>query len=142
MTESQMTTDMFSLVVITIQSFPHSWLIYGFVTRVTRWGPHVEQERLTLLENLSSPYVFSGVRVTQSSVFCVMFYRSLFVFFLLAIVLSVLCLASLNFSCSFLYPPPRSKSCRGVYWFHHVRPTVCRQILCHTITWVVFLRNF
>jgi energy-coupling factor transporter ATP-binding protein EcfA2 len=22
----------------------------------------------------------------------------------------------------------------GVYWFHHVRPSVCRQILCCTIT--------
>ena len=31
-----------------------------------------------------------------------------------------------------LYPP--QQSCRGVYWFHHVRPSVCRQILCHTIT--------
>jgi hypothetical protein len=29
-----------------------------------------------------------------------------------------------------------------VYWFHHVRPSVCRQILCRTITWVVFLRIF
>jgi hypothetical protein len=38
------------------------------------------------------------------------------------------------------YPPQRS--CRGVYWFHHVRPSVCRQILCRTITWVVFLRIF
>ena len=37
-----------------------------------------------------------------------------------------------------LYPPQRS--CRGVYWFHHVRPSVCWLILCHTITWVVFLR--
>ena len=40
----------------------------------------------------------------------------------------------------FLYPP--QQSCRGVYWFHHVRPSVCRQILCRTITWVVFLRIF
>jgi hypothetical protein len=30
----------------------------------------------------------------------------------------------------------------GVYWFHHVRPSVCRQILCRMITWVVFLRIF
>ena len=33
-------------------------------------------------------------------------------------------------------------SCRGGYWFRHVRPSVCRQILCRTITWVVFLRIF
>jgi hypothetical protein len=38
---------------------------------------------------LSSPPVFSGVRVTRSLVFCVVFNRSLFVLFHLAIVLSV-----------------------------------------------------
>ena len=32
--------------------------------------------------------------------------------------------------------------CRGVCWFHHVSPSICRQILCRTITWVVFLRMF
>jgi hypothetical protein len=33
--------------------------------------------------------------------------------------------------------------CRGVYWFHHVCLfVVCRQILCRTITWAVFLRMF
>ena len=48
-----------------------------------------------------------------------------------------------NIICSIiglLYPP--QQNCRGVYWFHHVRPSVCRQILCRTITWVVFLRIF
>ena len=29
---------------------------------------------------------------------------------------------------------PPQRSCRGVYWFHHVCPSVCRQILCRTIT--------
>jgi hypothetical protein len=48
----------------------------------------VEQELLTLPDHLSSPPVFSGVRVARSVVFCVVFCRSLFV--LLAIVLSVL----------------------------------------------------
>ena len=48
----------------------------------------VEQELPTLPEHLSSPSVFSGVRVTRSLVLCVMFCRSLFV--LLAILLSVL----------------------------------------------------
>ena len=78
------------LVVNTSRSFPHSWLVTGFVTRLTRWVPLVEQELLTLLEHLSSPLVFSGVRVTRSLVLCVMFCRSLFVLFLLAIVFSVL----------------------------------------------------
>jgi hypothetical protein len=35
----------------------------GFVTRLTRRVPLVEQELLTLPEHLSSPPVFSGVRV-------------------------------------------------------------------------------
>ena len=74
----------------TSRSFPHSWFITGFVTRVARRVPLVEQESLTLQEHLSSPPVFSGVRVTRSLVFCVMFFRSLFVHFLSAVVLSVL----------------------------------------------------
>ena len=51
-------------VVITIWSFPHSWVTTGFVTRVTRRIPHVEQILLTLPEHLSSSSVFSGVRVS------------------------------------------------------------------------------
>ena len=39
----------------------------------------------------------------------------------------------------FLYPPQRS--CRGGILVSPC-PSVCRQILCHTITWVVFLRIF
>jgi len=35
-------------------SFPHSWFITGFVTRVTRWAPLVGQELLTLSEHMSS----------------------------------------------------------------------------------------
>jgi len=52
----------------------------------------VEQELLTILEHLSSPPVLSGVFVTQSLVFCVVFCRSIFVFlcFILAIVLYVI----------------------------------------------------
>jgi len=61
------------LVVNTSQSFPHSRLITGFVTRLTRWVPLVEQELLTLPEHLSSPPVFSGVRVSRSLVLCVCF---------------------------------------------------------------------
>jgi hypothetical protein len=55
------------LVVNTSRSFPHSGLITGFVTRLTR-VPLVEQELLTLPEHLSSPPVFTGVRVTWSLV--------------------------------------------------------------------------
>jgi hypothetical protein len=48
---------------------PHSRLITGCVTRLTRRVPLVEQELHTLPEHLSSPPVFSGVRVTRSLVF-------------------------------------------------------------------------
>ena len=47
-------------------------------------------------------------------------------------------LSTTRYNWNIVIPPQRS--CRGVYWFHHVRPSVCRQILCRTITWVVFLR--
>ena len=73
--------------------FPHSWLITGFVVRVTRRMSNMEQELLTLPEHMSSTLVFGGVRVTRSLVLCVVFCRKVFVFlsfFLFAIVLSVL----------------------------------------------------
>jgi hypothetical protein len=53
----------------------------------------VEQERLTILEQLSSTLAFSGFPVSRSLVFCLIIHRSLFVitsFFILAITLSVL----------------------------------------------------
>jgi hypothetical protein len=69
-----------TFVVYTSRSFPHSWLITGFVTRLTGRVPLVKQELLILPEHLSSPPVFSGVRVTRSVDLCVCFVdRSLFV---------------------------------------------------------------
>jgi len=62
-----------SIVVSTSRSFPHSCLINGFVTRLTRRVPLVEQKLLTLPEHQSSPPVFRGVRVTRSLVLCVCF---------------------------------------------------------------------
>ena len=61
------------LVVSTSRSFPHWRLITGFVTRLTRRVPLVEKELPTLPEHLSSPTVFSGVRVTRSLVLYVWF---------------------------------------------------------------------
>jgi hypothetical protein len=55
----------------TSRYFPHSRLIIGVVTRLTRRVPLVEQELPALPERLSSPPVFSGVRVTRSLVLCV-----------------------------------------------------------------------
>jgi hypothetical protein len=50
-------------VVITIRSFLLSWLIIGFVTRVTGRVLHGEQELPTLPEDMSSSPGFSGVSV-------------------------------------------------------------------------------
>ena len=68
------------------ESTDHSQTIIGYVTRVTRRDPLVVQELLPLPEHI----VFSGVRVAQLLIFCVVFCRSLFVLLLLAIVLYVL----------------------------------------------------
>jgi hypothetical protein len=60
---------------------------------VTQLVTLMEQELLTLLEHLRSPPDFSGVRVAQSLVFCVVFCILLFVllpFFILTIALFVL----------------------------------------------------
>jgi hypothetical protein len=67
--------------VSTSLSFPHSWLIDGFVLRVQWRVPLMEQELLALLEYLNSPPVFNGVRVAQFFLLCVLFCRSLFVLF-------------------------------------------------------------
>ena len=56
------------LVVNTSRLFPHSRLITGFVTRLTRRVPPVEQELLTLPEHPRSPPIFTGARVTRSLV--------------------------------------------------------------------------
>jgi hypothetical protein len=61
------------LVVNTSRSFPHSRLITGFVTRLTRRLPLMKQQLFTLPEHMCSPPVFSGVRVTRSLVFYVCF---------------------------------------------------------------------
>jgi hypothetical protein len=61
------------LVVNTSRFYPHSWLISGFVTRLIRRVPLVEQDLLTLPEHLSSPLVFSWVRVTRSLALCICF---------------------------------------------------------------------
>ena len=49
------------------------------VTRVTRQVLLVEQELLALPEHMRSPWIFSGVLVAQSLVFCLVFWGSLFI---------------------------------------------------------------
>jgi hypothetical protein len=76
-------------VVITIWPFPHSWLITGFVTRVTRRSHIWNRNCFPVWIHTG----FSRVGVARSLVFCAMFCSSLFIFFpffLLAIALSVL----------------------------------------------------
>jgi hypothetical protein len=78
------------LVANISQSFPHSWLITGFVIRLTQRVPLVEQELLTLPGHISSPRFLLMGFVLLDLLFMCMFCRSLFVLFRLAIVLSVL----------------------------------------------------
>ena len=65
------------LVVNTPRSFPRSWLIIRFVTRLTRRVSLVEQELPTLTEHLSSPPDLCSCYSIFS--FICMFSRSLFV---------------------------------------------------------------
>ena len=66
------------LVGKTSRYFPHSWLIAGFETRLTRRVPLVEQELLNLPEHLSSLSVLVGFLLLDLY-FRYMFCRSLFV---------------------------------------------------------------
>ena len=61
-----------------------------YILPFARQVPLVEQELLTILQYMSSTTIFTEVCVVQSLVFCVAFCKSLFVLFLLAILLSVL----------------------------------------------------
>ena len=51
-------------------SFPHSWLITGFVFRLARRVSLMKQELLTIPEHLSLPPGVSWVRVTRSLGLC------------------------------------------------------------------------
>jgi hypothetical protein len=68
------------LVINTSRSFPHSWLITGFVTRLTRRMPLMEQKLPTLPEHLSSPQILSRVCVIRSLVLYVCFVDRCFPF--------------------------------------------------------------
>ena len=79
-------------VVSTSQSFPHSWLITGFLTRVTRSVPLSGAGTAHPSVVYEFTTGFSGIRVAWILVFYVVFCSvvCLFVLFLLDIVLSVL----------------------------------------------------
>ena len=66
------------------------------VTRLTRRVPLVEHELLTLPEHLSSPPVFSGVRVTRSLVLYVCFVDRCLSFCTFSFGHCVVCSSSIN----------------------------------------------
>jgi hypothetical protein len=125
------------------RSSPRSWLITGFVTRLTRRVPLVKQELLTLSEHFSSPPVFSGVRVTRSLVLyvcfvdhclsfctfsfghCVVCSSSIYGFWLLLwylknLLIKILSQSSLEFSCYSIflsYSMWHWRYCVYLWWF-------------------------
>jgi hypothetical protein len=114
-TFSQMTTDMF-LCLITIRPFPYSYLIMGFVTGVTWRMSHVEQELLTLPEDMSSPTLV---------VFC----RSLFVLLSFSFGHYIVCPSSIDVvqwlsNISNIYTPLVSSNFSSSYQFVYSRNNV------------------
>ena len=83
------------LVVNISRSFPHSWLITGFVAWLTRRVSLVEQELLTFPEHMSSPPVFSGVHVTRSLVLYVCFVGRCLSFCTVSFCYCVVCFSSI-----------------------------------------------
>ena len=80
-----------SLVVSTSRSFPRSWLITGYVTRLTRRVSLVEQELLTLPRHWVHPRLVGFVLLDlYFHMYVLQIFVCPFVLFLLAIVLSVL----------------------------------------------------
>ena len=79
-----------------VLSSPLSWLITGFVTKLTRQVSLVEQELPTLPEHMSSPPIFSGICVTRSLVLYVCFVDRCLPFYTFSLGHSVVCSSSIN----------------------------------------------
>ena len=126
------------LIILAIHVFKQVVLMYcgcfiGFVTRVTRRVSLVENELLALPKHLSSPPLFSGVCVAWTLAVCVMFCRSLFVLFHLAIVLSVLRFTDFDYPFGIfkLFKPP-TVVITLYYWFNWANFNLCiLQVLTH-----------
>ena len=92
------------------QSWPEAYLFRVsqrriFVTGIPWWVSHVEQKLIRV--SFRRTWIFSGVRVTQSVVFCVVLCKSLFVFlpFPLQIVLDdLLRFRASDYTCSIFKP--------------------------------------
>ena len=92
-------------VIITIRFFLHSWLIIGFVARILRLAPLVEQELPTLPKHPSSLLVLRGIPVARLLVFYGVFWGSLFVrFFFFAWPFWLPLLSSANFFLAYIDP--------------------------------------
>ena len=103
----------------------HNITYTGFVTRLTWRVPLVEQELLTIEEHLSSPPVFSGVRVTQSLVLCVHFVDRCLSFFFW----SLCCLFFFRFWLPYV-------SSNSSYNSTTLIDSITRGCIEHTFTWV------
>jgi hypothetical protein len=77
------------ITVITIRPFLYWQFITWFAKRVTRRVPLVEQKLVTLPGHLSSPPLFSGIRIVQALVSVLCFVNHRFSSLFLVIVLSV-----------------------------------------------------
>jgi hypothetical protein len=105
-------------VVITIPSFHHSWQVTWCLTRVTRKVPPEKKELSTLPGDVTLPLCFSGVRVTQSLVFCSIL-STICLLFLLFVLLSpvLLRITALDYQlniCQLFF---------GLVWFMILKPT-------------------
>jgi hypothetical protein len=119
------TNLMQSLVVSTSHSFPHSWLITGLVTRLTRWVPLVDQELLTPLEHPGSSRVLVEFSLLDLCAMC-MLCRSLFV--LLYVLFWPLCCLSF-FDLRILITPLVSSNSSYIYYlFISVVNVLCLSI--------------
>ena len=74
-----------------------SMTYHQILTRETQQVSLIEQELLTILEYLSSSSVFSGVRVAQSFVVCVVFCGSMFFVVVLFLFGHFIVCSSLNY---------------------------------------------
>ena len=124
------------LVVSTSRSFPHSWH-HGFVTILSRRVPLVEQELLTLPEHLSSPPVFSGVRIAWSLVLCVCFVDRCLSFCTFSYGHCVVCSSSVYIFWLPLWYIQALFKCQHDDLQVHTMPCFC---FLHSITWKMYFQ--
>ena len=126
----------FPFVVNTSRSFPHPWLITGFVTKLTLRVPLVEQELLTLPEHLSSPPVFSGDCVTRSLVLCVCFVDCCLSFCTFYFGHCVVCSSSIyGFWLPLWYPQTSISTFTALFLLFHISQSQQIMSVMYTLEW-------